>query len=58
MSDGQKVIKYLAIALAIFLSVNIIGGIIKISLIALGAFGVIEYIDDTKEVYEGKVISY
>ncbi|MBO5413291.1 MAG: DUF4097 family beta strand repeat protein [Clostridia bacterium] len=58
MSDGQKVIKYLAIAFAIFLSVNIIGGIIKVSIIALGAFGVIDYIDDTKEVYEGKVISY
>lgn len=28
MSEGQKVIKYLAIAFAIFLSVNIIGGII------------------------------
>lgn len=58
MSDGQKVIKYLAIAFAIFLSVNIIGGIIKISMIALGTFGLIEYLDDTKEVYEGKVISY
>lgn len=58
MSDGQKVIKYLAIAFAIFLSVNIIVGIITASVFFLGAFGVVDYIDDSKEVYEGKVISY
>lgn len=40
MSDGQKVIKYLAIAFAIFLSVNIIGGIISAIFFGLNIFGI------------------
>lgn len=40
MSEGQKVIKYLAIAFAIFLSVNIIIGIISAIFFAFSIFGV------------------
>ena len=40
MSDGQKVIKYLAIAFAIFLSVNIIGGIITAVFFGLSIFDI------------------
>jgi len=40
MSEGQKVIKYLAIAFAIFLSVNIIGGIITAIFFGLSIFDV------------------
>lgn len=40
MSDGQKIIKYLAIAFAIFLSVNIIGGIISLMFFALSIFDI------------------
>ena len=40
MSDGQKVIKYLAIAFAIFLSVNIIGGIITAIFFGLSMFDI------------------
>lgn len=40
MSEGQKVIKYLAIAFAIFLSVNIIGGIITAVFFALNIFDI------------------
>lgn len=40
MSDGQRVIKYLAIAFAIFLSVNIIGGIITAVFFGLSIFDV------------------
>lgn len=40
MSEIQKVIKYLAIALAIFLSINIIGGIITAIFIGLNIFDV------------------
>lgn len=40
MSDGQKVIKYLAIAFAIFLSVNIIGGIITAIFFGLSIFDI------------------
>lgn len=39
MSEGQKVIKYIAIALAVFLTVNIIGGIITAALFMLGITG-------------------
>lgn len=40
MSEGQKVIKYLAIAFAIFLSVNIIGGIITAIFFGLSIFDI------------------
>lgn len=40
MSDGQKIIKYLAIAFAIFLSVNIIGGIISVIFFGLSIFDI------------------
>lgn len=40
MSDGQKVIKYLAIAFAIFLSVNIIGGIITAIFFGISIFDI------------------
>lgn len=40
MSEGQKVIKYLAIAFAIFLIVNIIGGIITAIFFGLSIFDV------------------
>ena len=40
MSEGQKVIKYLAIAFAIFLSINIIGGIIATLFFGIGIFDI------------------
>lgn len=40
MSEGQKIIKYFAIAFAIFLSVNIIGGIITAIFFGLSIFGI------------------
>lgn len=40
MSDGQKIIKYLAIAFAIFLSINIIGGIITAIFFGLSIFDI------------------
>lgn len=48
MSEAQKVIKYLAIAFAIFLSVNIIGGIITATFFGLSIFGVTLGLQDAK----------
>lgn len=55
MSEAQKVIKYLAIAFAIFLSVNIIGGIITAIFFGLSIFGVTLGLQDAK--IENNVVS-
>lgn len=49
MSEIQKVIKYLAIAFAIFLSVNIIGGIVTALFMGLSIFGFITEQPEQKE---------
>lgn len=52
MSETQKIIKYLAIAFAIFLSIQIIFGIITAIITGIGLFGSkLGLIDDSKEVY-------
>ena len=48
MSETQKVIKYFAIAFAIFLSVNIIGGIITAVFFGLSIFGITLGIKEAK----------
>lgn len=48
MSEAQKIIKYLAIAFAIFLSVNIIGGIITAIFFGLSIFGITLGLQDAK----------
>lgn len=42
MSEAQKVIKYIAIAFAIFLSINIIGGIVGATFLGLSILGVVQ----------------
>lgn len=49
MSEGQKVIKYIAIAFAIFLTVNIIGGIITAFACLVGVTGITEQISRNSE---------
>ena len=48
MSEAQKVIKYFAIAFAIFLSVNIIGGIITAIFFCFSIFGITLGMQDVK----------
>lgn len=50
MNNGQKVIKYVAIAFAIFLSVNIIGGIIGAILFGIKIFDISDEIKNNNEV--------
>lgn len=52
MSEIQRVIKYLAIAFAIFLSVNIIGGILSAMFIGLSMFGFVTDKQERKEEAE------
>lgn len=49
MSEGQKVIKYIAIAFAIFLTVNIIGGIITAFACIIGVTGIAGQISSSSE---------
>lgn len=56
MSEAQRVIKYLAIAFAIFLSVNIIGGIITAIFFGLSIFGITLGLQDTK-IQNNKVVA-
>lgn len=49
MSEAQKIIKYIAIAFAIFLSVNIIGAIIGSIFLGLSVFGISLGIKDVTE---------
>lgn len=49
MSEGQKVIKYIAIAFAIFLIVNIIGGIITAFACIIGVTGITGQISSSSE---------
>lgn len=46
MSEGQKVIKYIAIAFAIFLTVNIIGGIITAFACIVGVTGIVDSVNN------------
>lgn len=49
MSEGQKVIKYIAIAFAIFLTVNIIGGILTAFACIVGVTGIAGQISNSSE---------
>lgn len=49
MSEGQRVIKYIAIAFAIFLTVNIIGGIITAFACIVGVTGITNQISTNSE---------
>lgn len=49
MSEGQKIIKYIAIAFAIFLTVNIIGGIITAFACIAGVTGIVGSINGNSE---------
>lgn len=57
MSEVQKMIKYFAIAFAIFLSVNIIGGIITAIFFGLSIFGITLGIQDATMPKETSVTS-
>lgn len=52
MSEGQKIIKYIAIAFAIFLTVNIIGGIITAFACIVGITGIAGQITTTSNSEE------
>ena len=52
MSEGQKVIKYIAIAFAIFLIVNIIGGIITAFACIAGVTGIVSISSNTENIVD------
>lgn len=52
MSEGQKVIKYIAIAFAIFLTVNIIGGIITAFACIAGVTGIVSISNNTENMVD------
>lgn len=52
MSEGQKVIKYIAIAFAIFLTVNIIGGIITAFACIAGVTGIVSISNNTEDMVD------
>lgn len=52
MSEGQKVIKYIAIAFAIFLTVNIIGGIITAFACMVGVTGIVSISSNTENMID------
>lgn len=52
MSEGQKVIKYIAIAFAIFLIVNIIGGIITAFACIAGVNGIVSISSNTENMVD------